>query len=101
MAISVPSPQAAATKWVSRAQNATVDYKTAVQGAGRENRDTGKRLGWRHDTGSSWLPLLRIAGTVRTYGYSVEIGQQQKRQLYLGCSQRGTFRARRWRYLSQ
>ena len=45
MAISVPSPQAAATKWVSRAQNATADYKTAVQGAGQRWQEATSAAG--------------------------------------------------------
>jgi hypothetical protein len=45
MAITVPSPQAAATKWSTRAQSAANDYKTAVQGAGQRWQDATSSAG--------------------------------------------------------
>ena len=45
MAITVPSPQAAGTKWTTRAQAAGNDYKTGVQGAGQRWQDATSASG--------------------------------------------------------
>lgn len=45
MAINVPTPQQAATKWTTRAQGAGTDYKNAVQGAGQRWQDATSASG--------------------------------------------------------